>query len=132
MGGAAGAGDNDLHPLLLGAGAIEAVALRRAVGRNDARFIANLQVFQGQRDVAHDRPIRLATHNDAHTGLAGTQDSAMLSIFRLISPNKLKSFTITKRRAAMLMGGLRNGKALVTESDRSWCGILPMITACGN
>lgn len=68
--------------------------------------------------MAHDRPVRLTTHDDAHAGLFCIQDVTVLSFFDCISLKKAKSFTITKYAAAMLKGRPENEKSLFAESAK--------------
>ena len=62
--------------------------------------------------MTHDRPVRLTSHDNAHAGLFGAQDSQILSFLLGISRKNAKSFTITKYAAAMLKGRLRIEKSL--------------------
>ena len=64
MGGAAGAGDDHLEALGPGALGEGDHALRRAMGRDDARVIGDAERVERLGGVAHRRPVGLAAHDD--------------------------------------------------------------------
>ena len=61
---AAGARDDHLHAVRLGALGEGVEPLGRAVGRNDPLVVADLERVESLGGVAHGRPVRLASHDD--------------------------------------------------------------------
>jgi hypothetical protein len=66
VGGAAGAGDDDLKTLRLGALGEGVEPVRGAVRRDDAGLVRDREGVQGFGRVAHGVPVRLAAHDDRH------------------------------------------------------------------
>ncbi len=70
MGGAAGAGNDELEPF--GCRSLSEIreSIRRAMRRNDEGFVADFESFERRRRVPHRLPIGLAAH-DERDGLCG-------------------------------------------------------------
>ncbi len=64
----AGPRDDDLEAARGGALGIICHALRRAVRRDDSRFVGDAQRSQSVRCVAHCLPVGLAAHDNADEG----------------------------------------------------------------
>ena len=62
--GAAGAGDDHLEAVGLGAPGKFVQALGRAVGGDDARLVLDLERVERFGGMAHGRPVGLAAHDD--------------------------------------------------------------------
>ena len=78
MGGAAGAGDDDLETSFGGACRIVIKARRRPVCGDDAGLEGDAERLQHLGGVAHRGPVRLAAHDDADEG--GVPAHAVASI----------------------------------------------------
>ena len=66
MGGAAGGGDDDLKPALLGGAGIFQSDVGRAVRRDDARFIAYAEPVERLTRLFDERPVRIRPHHDTN------------------------------------------------------------------
>jgi hypothetical protein len=83
----ASAGDNRLQPARFGGFSVFEQQIRGTVGRNNAGFKSNAEVFQHARGVLHDFPVAIAPHHDANLNHRKTRAEMDNQSFYLICAN---------------------------------------------